>query len=283
MSPSGRRDVDDRPAAGSLEQRDGAPGAQERPIRLDHDAAPQSAGSEGLDRARGARDPGVVDQDVETAEGSARSPRTWPRPHPRATSVGLPPSSGCASSVAASAAVSMSQVHTRAPWAEKRRRSPARYRRRPLSPAPVCRDSPRFLLRAALRDSRRESYTASRAWARSAIRSSGCSTPTERRIIAGVIPSSACRGRWNVGMGHGARMLGQALGAAEADREADQPELLEQAEGLRLAAVHLEGEGGARRLALTPIDRARPDGRLPGNRDGATLSTLGWSARKSAT
>jgi len=34
-------------------------------------------------------------------------------------------------------------------------------------------------------------YTARNAWRRSAIRSSGCSTPTERRIIAGPIPNSS--------------------------------------------------------------------------------------------
>ena len=56
-------------------------------------------------------------------------------------------------------------------------------------------------------------------------------------------------------MGHGARMLGQALGTAEAHREADQLQMVEQPEGFRLAAVHLEREGRARRLALAPVNR----------------------------
>ena len=64
--------------------------------------------------------PGVVDQDIEDRRRSARSPRTWQRPHPRARrQSGSRRAPDARLSVAASASASMSQIHTRAPWARK--------------------------------------------------------------------------------------------------------------------------------------------------------------------
>ena len=54
-------------------------------------------------------------------------------------------------------------------------------------------------------------------------------------------------------------MADQRLGTAEADRQAEQLERVEEAEGLGLAAVDAEGEGrsGAAGLALHQVVLAR--------------------------
>ena len=59
----------------------------------------------------------------------------------------------------------------------------------------------------------------SSAWARSAIRSSRCSSPTESRKVASVTPASASRSRAIGVVGGAGRMADQGLRAAQADRQ----------------------------------------------------------------
>ncbi len=98
-------------------------------------------------------------------------------------------------------------------------------------------------------------HTASKACARSEIRSSIFSMPTEMRISASVRPissrSSGATPEWVIASG----VRDQRLGAAEADRELHDLEIVEERESLPLAALDVEGEGRARCRALPVEDR----------------------------
>ena len=187
--PGGRRDVDDRPAARSLEQRDGAPGAQERP-QIDRDAAPPRR----IEVSIGPVGPAIPALLTRTSRPPkvARSPRTWHRPRPRAQR-----RSGSAEprmrvfGRGERLGIDVADPHPRALGEESGRDRPPDTGAARGHQHPFARDPP-FLLPCRSADVQR-AYTASSAWARSAIRSSGCSTPTDRRIIAGVMPSSAWR------------------------------------------------------------------------------------------
>ena len=88
--------------------------------------------------------------------------------------------------------------------------------------------------------------------------------PIERRIVASVTPmrsrTSSGTPEWVVEAG----MAGQRFGAAEADRELEDLQRVEEAEGLGLAALDVEREGRAGAGALRredPPRRARHRGR----------------------
>jgi hypothetical protein len=68
----GRRHVDDRPAAGSLEQRGGKPGAIELAGEIDGQRLLPRGDIEGFDRPRWPGDAGIVDERVEAAECGLR-------------------------------------------------------------------------------------------------------------------------------------------------------------------------------------------------------------------
>ena len=78
-------------------------------------------------------------------------------------------------------------------------------------------------------------------------------TPASSRIRYG--PPCAASFRHGV-MGGGRGVADQRFRAAKADREAQQTQPVEEAEGAGLAAGHVEGEGRARPRALAVIDGA---------------------------
>ena len=121
------------------------------------------------------------------------------------------------------------------------------------------------------------------AWSRSAIRSSGFSIPTDSRISAGVMPSRICSSggmsEWVIEAGCEA----SALRPAEADRELEHLEPVERGEGLRLAALDLEGEGRAGAPALAFEQRPVGMIRRAGSPRYQTEATRGWLLRKPAT
>ena len=100
----------------------------------------------------------------------------------------------------------------------------------------------------------RRRSTASSAWSKSAMRSSGSSTPIEIRTRLSVIPSACLRSSGHRQMGHRGRGAGECLGAAEADREMGDLQGVEEGEGLLLAALQIEREGRAGAGAVAAVD-----------------------------
>ena len=93
-------------------------------------------------------------------------------------------------------------------------------------------------------------YASFSACARSAIRSSGCSMPIDSRIVESSTPIRWRTSSGHAGMGHGCRVAGKRFGAAEADGQLEDLQRVQEAEGGRLAAVDVEGEGRAGAGAL---------------------------------
>ena len=84
-------------------------------------------------------------------------------------------------------------------------------------------------------------------------------------------------------MGHRRGVAGQRFGAAEADRQLEDLQGVEEGERLLLAALDVEREGRAGAGALPGVGRRAPSSRARGTRDSGPLPTLGWSRRYSAT
>ena len=119
------------------------------------------------------------------------------------------------------------------------------------------------------------------ACARSATRSSGCSMPIETRIVASETPRRSRVSFGHAGMGGGGRVAGQRFGAAEADGELEDLQRVEDAEGLRLAALDVEGEGRAGRRRIARRRPAAPASLPAGRRGGGPWRRCGCSRRNS--